>query len=177
MIRELRCGKTGLPVSQCGCQVVGVNIESAWGTYMPGRWIEIEPYGWDTSAQEGWGPSSVPDPNRRCLVQREAQSPHPIMWHSEVYDDVEAARMSWMSIKVAEAESEHEAYLRVPSVSGIAFSLHHNRVGGCAGERALADCITGRCVREAVELVEEILSQRTVIEHGLKLIRTPEEDL
>lgn len=169
MIRELRCEESGLPISQCDEGHGHLNTEHAWGAYVPGRRIEIEPFGWDGDAIRGYGPSRTGDPKRRALVQRADESPHPITWHSQVHDDVDGAREALLMIRIGEAESEREAYLKIPGVSEIAFALHH-ALGGCNNSRSVAEC-DRRCVADAVEIVEGVLDQSDLARAGLHLIR------
>ncbi len=141
-----------------------VNTLDQWGTYVPGRRIEIEHGPWTLGEIAGLpeNPCRVRERNVPVfLTQREERSPHPLTWHSKAFGSVDAARLHLVRTRMVEAEQAGEdPRLRIPHVDSFAFDLHH---GGCNDGGALADCTTQRCVDRAMDHLRAILDDADLL--------------
>lgn len=137
-----------------------VNTHGEWGEYVPNFRREIEPYGWDEVSAAGLGPCAFTTAIY-CLVQRATASPHPIIWHSPVYETRDAAWQQELTFRIEEASTPRERMLRVPMVTALAFDHHHNGINGCGGG-SVAEC-TGDCVEWAYAMVLEIVTNSRFI--------------
>lgn len=132
----------------------------AWGEYVPGHRIEIEPVDFSGMSWSGWGPC---DPARRdvparWLVQRDRQSPHPITWHSEMYASYDEARAELYRLE-----------LKVPHLSQVIADVHWS-LFGCEGDkdedgttRAVVDCRHKGCVQYARTLLKAVAEDAPLV--------------
>lgn len=135
-------------------------ITEAWGDYVPGHRIEIEPVDTSELSWSGRGPT-LPEARQRperWLTQRAVESPHPITWHSLPYESLDEA-----------CHAQYRLEGTVPYLQSAACDIHWS-IFGCDGDkdangetRSYSQCTTRACDEYARTLLKAIAENAAIV--------------